>query len=81
MIRFPETIGFLPDVHTLEFVVVQQMIAAVFKFVDSVEFKVAEWAHSGLVRTDSYQFSEGEQSVSHGKILSNCSAQLLNWRD
>ena len=27
--------------HTLEFVVVQQMIATVFKFVDSVESKVA----------------------------------------
>ena len=49
MIGFAKTVRFLPDVHTLELVVVQQMIAAVFELVDSIEFKVAERANSGLV--------------------------------
>jgi len=49
VIRLTKAICFLPDVHTFEVVVLQQMIAAVFEFVDSIEFKVAEWAHPGLV--------------------------------
>jgi hypothetical protein len=46
---FTEAIGFLPDMHTPEVVLLQQMITAVFKSVDSIEFKVAEWAHPRLV--------------------------------
>ena len=46
---FPEAVCFLPYMHTFEVVVLQQMIAAVFKFVDSIEFKVAEGAHPGFV--------------------------------
>jgi hypothetical protein len=46
---FTEAIGFLAHMHTLVVVVLQQMIATVFKFVDSIEFKVAERAHPGLV--------------------------------
>lgn len=49
VVRFPDAVGFLAHMHTLEVVVLQQMIAAVFKFVDSIEFKVAEWAHPGFV--------------------------------
>ena len=39
---------FLADVHAFKFMVVQQMIAAVFELVDSIEFNVAEWADPGL---------------------------------
>lgn len=49
VVRFTGAICFLPDVHTLEVVFLQQMIAAVFKFMESIQFKVAERAHSGLV--------------------------------
>jgi len=49
MIGFTKTVCFLPDVHAFEFMVVQQMIATVLEFVDSIEFNVAEWAHPGLV--------------------------------
>jgi hypothetical protein len=49
VIGFTKTVGFLTDVNAFEFVVVQQMIAAVFELVDSIEFKVAEWTHPGLV--------------------------------
>jgi hypothetical protein len=49
VIRFTEAVCFLSNVHTFEAVVLQQMIAAVFKFVDSIEFKVAEWANPGFV--------------------------------
>jgi len=71
VIGFTKTVCFLADVHTFEFVVVQQMVAAVFELVDSIEFNVAEWAHPGLVGTDSYQFFQGEQCIRHSKILSN----------
>jgi len=53
--------------HTFEFVVVQQMIAAVFELVDSIEFNVAEWTHPGFIRTDSYQLLEVEQGACHAK--------------
>jgi hypothetical protein len=46
---FTEAVCFLAHMHTLEVVLLQQMIAAVFKFVDSIQFKVAEWAHPGFV--------------------------------
>jgi hypothetical protein len=49
VVRFTEAVCLLPDVHTLEVVVLQQMIATVFKFVDSIEFKVAERANPGLI--------------------------------
>jgi hypothetical protein len=49
LVRFTQAACFLPHVRTLEVVVVQQMIATVFKFVDSIEFQAAEWAHPGLV--------------------------------
>ena len=49
VIGFPEAICFLAHMHALEVVLLQQMIAAVFKSVDSIEFKIAEWAHSGFV--------------------------------
>ena len=49
MIRFPEAIRFLAYMHALEVVLLQQMIATVFKFVDSIEFKIAEWEHPGFV--------------------------------
>jgi hypothetical protein len=55
--------------HTFEFVVVQQMIAAVFEPVNSIEFYIAEWTHPGFIRTDSYQLLEVEQPC-HAKILS-----------
>ena len=49
MVRFTEAICFLAHMHTLEVVVLQQMVAAVFKFVDSIEFKIAERANPGFV--------------------------------
>jgi hypothetical protein len=49
VVRFTGAVCFLPDVHTLVVVVVQQMIATVFKVMDSIQFKVAEWAHPGLI--------------------------------
>ena len=49
VVRFTEAVCFLAHMHTLEVVVLQQMITTVFKFVDSIEFKVAEWAHPGFV--------------------------------
>jgi len=49
VVRFTEAICFLTYMHTLEVVVLQQMIAAVFEFVNSIEFKVAEWTHPRLV--------------------------------
>jgi hypothetical protein len=49
VVRFTETICLLPDMHTLEVVLTQQMVATVFKVVDSIEFKVAKRAHPGLV--------------------------------
>jgi hypothetical protein len=67
MIGFAKTVCFLPDVHTFELVVVQQMIAAVFELVDSFEFNVAEWTHPGFIRTDSYQLLEVEQCACHGE--------------
>jgi hypothetical protein len=45
VIGFPEAMRFLAYMHALEVVLLQQMIATVFKFVDSIEFKIAEWAH------------------------------------
>ena len=57
--------------HAFEFVVVQQMIAAVFELVDSVEFNVAVWTHPGFIRTDSDQFFDGVQGAFHAKILSH----------
>jgi hypothetical protein len=58
---------FLADVHTLEVVVLQQVIATVFKLVDSVEFKIAEWAHrDSFERADADQLSEGEGSDTAG---------------
>ena len=71
VIGFTKTVCFLANMHTFEFMVVQQMIAAVFELVDSIEFNVAEWAHPGLVGTDSDQLREGEQGACHGKILSH----------
>jgi len=67
VIRFTDAVCFLPDVQTLEVVVVQQMIAGVFEFVDSIKFNVAEWAHPGLVGTDSYQFFQGGGKPPHSK--------------
>jgi hypothetical protein len=49
MVRFPEAIRFLAYMHTPEVVLLQQMIATVFKFVDSIEVKIAEWANPGFV--------------------------------
>ena len=49
MIRFTDAVGFLADMHTFEVVVVQQMIATVFKPVDSIQFKIAEWARPGFI--------------------------------
>jgi hypothetical protein len=49
VIMLTEAVRFLPDVHTLEIVVLQQMIATVFKLDDSIEFKIAERAHPRLV--------------------------------
>ena len=49
VIGFTEALGFLTHMHALEVVLLQQMIATVFKFVDSIEFKIAEWAHPRLV--------------------------------
>lgn len=49
VVRFTGAICFLPDMHALEVVFLQQMIAAVFNFMDSVQLKVAEWTHPGLV--------------------------------
>jgi hypothetical protein len=46
--------------HALKVVGFQQMIAAVFKLVDSIEFKIAKCAHPR------------EQGVSDGEILSHC---------
>ena len=74
MIRFAKTVCFLPDVHTFELVVVQQMISAVLELVDSIEFNVAEWAHPGFIRTDSYQLLEVEQCACHAEPQS-----LLQW--
>ena len=74
MIGFTKTVCFLSDVHAFEFMVVQQMIATVLEFVDSIEFKVAEWTHPGFIRTDSDQFFQGEQCIRHSKILSNWNA-------
>jgi hypothetical protein len=48
VIGFTKAVCFLADVHAFKFMVVQQMIAAVFELVDSIEFNVAEWAHPGL---------------------------------
>jgi hypothetical protein len=62
VIGFTDAVCFLPDVHTFQVVVVQQMIATVLELVDSIEFNVAEWAHPGLVRTDSDQLREGQHS-------------------
>ena len=71
VIRFTKTVGFLANMHTFEFVVVHQMIAAVLELVDSIEFNVAEWAHPGFIRTDSHQLLEVELCVCHAKILSH----------
>ena len=49
VIRFAKTVCFLPDMHALEIVVVQQMVATVFKSVDAVQFKIAERALPRLV--------------------------------
>jgi hypothetical protein len=54
--------------HTFECVVVQQMIAAVFELVDSIEFNVAEWTHPRFIRTDSDQLLEVEDGACHGKL-------------
>jgi hypothetical protein len=53
----------LADVDAFEFVVVQQMIAAVFEPVDSIEFNVAEWTHPRFIRTDPDQLLEVEKGV------------------
>jgi hypothetical protein len=60
VIRFTKAVCFLPDVQTLQFVVVQQMIAGVLELVDSIEFNVAEWTHPGLGGTDSDQLLLGD---------------------
>jgi len=49
VIGFTDTVGFLTNVQALEVVVPQQMIAAVFKPVDSIQFKIAEWARPGFI--------------------------------
>jgi len=49
VIRFTDAVGFLADMHTFEVVVVQQMIATVFKPVNSIQFKIAEWARPGFI--------------------------------
>jgi hypothetical protein len=53
--------------HTFEFVVVQQMIAAVFEPVYSIEFNIAEWTYPTFIRTDSDQLLEVEQCVCHAE--------------
>jgi hypothetical protein len=68
VIGFTKTVCFLADVHAFEFVVVQQMIAAVFELVDSIEFNVAEWTHPRFIRTDSDQLLEVEDGACHGKL-------------
>jgi hypothetical protein len=65
VVGFTKTVGFLADMHTFEFVVVQQMIAAVLEPVDSIEFNVAEWTHPRFIRTDSDQLLEVEQCACH----------------
>jgi hypothetical protein len=49
VIGFTDAVGFLADMHTFEVVVVQQMIATVFKPMDSIQVKIAEWARPGLI--------------------------------
>jgi hypothetical protein len=49
VVRFTDAVRFLADVHTFEVVLLQQVIATVFKPVDSIQFKIAERAHPGLV--------------------------------
>jgi hypothetical protein len=67
VIGFTKTVSFLADVHAFEFMVVQQMIAAVLEPVNSIEFNIAEWTHPGFIRTDSYQLFEVEQGACHAK--------------
>jgi len=67
MIGFAKTVCFLPDVHAFEFVVLQQMIAAVFELVNCIKFNVAKRTHPTFIRTDSHQLLEVEQGVWHGK--------------
>jgi hypothetical protein len=74
VIRFTDAVCFLPDVQTLEVVVVQQMIATLFELVDSIEFNVTEWTHPGFIRTDSDQLLEVEQCACHAEPQS-----LLQW--
>jgi len=54
MIGSAKAVCFLPDVRAFEFVIVQQMIAAVFELVDSIKFNIAKRTHPGFIRTDSY---------------------------
>jgi len=49
VIGFTDTVGFLADMQAFEVVVVHQMVAAVFKSVDSIQFKIAEWARPGFI--------------------------------
>jgi hypothetical protein len=49
VIWFADAVCLLPDMHTFEVVVVQQMVATVFKPVDSIQFKVAERARPGFI--------------------------------
>jgi len=58
----------LADVHTFEFVVVKQMIAAVFELVDSIEFNIAEETHPTFIRTDSDQLLEVEQCACYPEL-------------
>jgi hypothetical protein len=71
VIGFTKAVRFLANMHTFEFVVVEQMIAAVFERVDSIEFNLAEWTHPGFIRTNSDQLLEVEQCFGHAKILSH----------
>ena len=67
MIGFAKAVCFLPDVHAFEFVVVQQMIAAVFELVDSIEFDIAKRTYPTFIRTDSHQLLEVDQGACHAK--------------
>ena len=82
VIRFTDAVCFLPNVHALEGVIVQQVIAAVFEFVDSIEFNVAERTHPGFIRTDSDQLLEVLQCACHAEPtpFSFCSPRRIDAR-
>jgi hypothetical protein len=67
VVGFTKSVCFLANMHTFEFVVVQQMIAAVFEPVYSIEFNIAEWTYPTFIRTDSDQLLEVEQCVCHAE--------------